>query len=61
MKIFISIIIGIIAGFVSMGVQSLFVSRRDQYRNSGFAIFLWKLGWWIGGFIMGLGLYYKYM
>jgi hypothetical protein len=61
MPIIIAIIIGIISGFVSMGIQSLFISRRDQYHNSGFAISLWKLSWWIGGFIMGLGIYYKYM
>jgi hypothetical protein len=61
MKVYIAIFIGRLAGFISMGVQSLFVSRRDQYHNSGFAIFLWKLSWWIGGFIMGAGFYYRYM
>jgi len=58
MKVAILIIVGIMGGFLSSGIQSLFISRRDKWRNSKFAIFLWKLSWWVGGFIIFSGLTY---
>ena len=62
MNILILIVVGIISGFISAFFQSLFVSRRDKWRNSKFAIFLWKVGWWIGGFVIFSGLtYYFFM
>jgi hypothetical protein len=61
MEIAICVVVGVISGFISSGIQSLFISRRDEFRNSGFAITLWKISWWIGGFIVGIGLTYKYL
>jgi len=55
MYIFMSILLGILGGFVSMGLQSAFISRRDTYVNSKFAITVKKIGWWIAGFVLGCG------
>jgi hypothetical protein len=60
MKTAICVTVGIILGFISSGIQSLFISRRDRYKNSSFTITLWKISWWVGGFIVGVGLTYKY-
>jgi hypothetical protein len=60
MKIAICIIAGIVSGFIFSGVQSLFITRRDRYKNSSFSIALWKISWWIGGFIIGAGFTYRY-
>jgi hypothetical protein len=60
MKLILAIIIGIVAGFLVMGLESLFISRSDEYRNSGFTVFLWKVGWWIFGFLVGSGMFLKY-
>jgi hypothetical protein len=58
---FISILLGIVGGFVSMWLQSAFISRRDTYVNSKFAITVKKIGWWIVGFVLGCGagVYFK--
>lgn len=61
MKLFIAVIIGIVIGFISSGIQSSFISKRDRNRNSDFKIKLWKISWWIGGFIVGLGISLKYL
>jgi uncharacterized membrane protein YeaQ/YmgE (transglycosylase-associated protein family) len=60
MKEIIAIILGIIGAFVFSWFQSLFISRRDQYRNSSFMLTLWKISWWIGGFIVCCGGSYRY-
>jgi len=61
-KIAILIFVGLVGGFLSSYIQGLFISRRDKWRYSKFAIFLWKLSWWVGGFIFFSGLtYYFFM
>lgn len=62
MKTALVLLVGLVGAFLSFYAQSLFVSRRDKWRNSKFAIFLWKLSWWVGGFIFFSGLtYYFFM
>jgi uncharacterized membrane protein len=56
-----AIIFGLFSGFISLGIQSLFISKRDQYHNANFTTFLWKLSLWIGGFIIGAGLFYRWL
>ncbi len=54
-KVIVPILCGVVGGFISMWLQSAFISRRDQYVNSTFAIKLKKLGWWFVGFVLGCG------
>ncbi|MGD9492849.1 MAG: hypothetical protein AB7V36_05800 [Bacteroidales bacterium] len=62
MNVFLLIVVGIVGAFLASFTGSLFVSRSDKWRNSRFQIFLWKLGWWLGGFVFFSGLtYYFFM
>jgi hypothetical protein len=55
-RLIIPILLGTLAGYLSMKFQAAFISRRDTYVNSSFAIKLKKLGWFFGGFVMGFAL-----
>jgi hypothetical protein len=55
MALFFAILFGLIGGTISLVLQAAFISRRDKYVNSSFAIFLKKVGWFVAGFVMGAG------
>lgn len=55
-KLVIPILLGTAAGFASMWLQSAFISRRDTYVNSSFAIKIKKFNWFFGGFVMGFSV-----
>jgi hypothetical protein len=50
------IVCGLIGGFACMFFRSLFISRRDKYVNSGFALITRKAGWFFVGFAIGFSL-----
>jgi hypothetical protein len=59
-RVIIAMIIGIIGAFLSSKINFLLLSRRDKWVYSKFRVALWKISWWIGGFILfaGLTLYF---
>jgi len=59
-KLVLGLIIGLVTGILFVVIESSFISRSDEYRNSGFQIFLWKLGWFVGGFLIGCNGFWYY-